>query len=54
MQEQVANIVVFAFAVFLCVVNAVVWTVVSELPLMGVAWLVAAAFCFKVQKWNRG
>jgi hypothetical protein len=48
------TIVVLIFAITLCLVNAVVWTVYSEMPLMGVAWALAAGFCVIVQKWSRG
>ena len=48
------TIVVLVFAIILCLVNAVVWTVYSEMPFMGVAWVLAAGFCIVVQKWNRG
>jgi hypothetical protein len=49
----VSNIVVGLFAILLCSVNAVVWTVVSELPFMGVAWGLAAVACIWLQKWSR-
>jgi uncharacterized membrane protein len=51
---HVTTIVVLVFAIILCLVNAVVWTVYSEMPFMGVAWVLAAGFCVVVQKWNRG
>lgn len=47
------NVLVFFFAVILCLVNAVVWTLVSELPMMGAAWILAAGACFFLQKWTR-
>ena len=47
------NLLVFIFAVTLCLVNAVVWTLVSELPMMGVAWILAAGACIILQKWQR-
>jgi len=50
----VTTIIVLVFAIILCLVNAVVWTVYSEMPLMGVAWVVAAGLCVKLQKWSRG
>jgi hypothetical protein len=50
----VGTIVVLIFAILLCLVNAVVWTVYSEMPIMGVAWVVAAGFCVVVQRWNKG
>jgi len=50
----VASIIVLVFAILLCLVNAVVWTLVSEMPFMGLAWLLAAVFCFYLQKWSRG
>jgi len=49
----VTNILVGLFAIFLCVVNAVVWTLVSEMPFMGIAWLGAAFACIWLQKWSR-
>jgi len=50
----VGNIVVLIFAITLCIVNAAVWTLVSEMPLMGIAWGVAAFACLFLQKWTRG
>ena len=47
------NILVGVFAILLCLVNAVVWTLVSELPVMGIAWLLAAFGCIWLQKWSR-
>lgn len=49
-----ANVIILIFAVTLCIVNAVVWTVVSELPVMGTAWAVAAVACLFMQKWTVG
>jgi hypothetical protein len=31
-----------------------VWTVVSEMPMAGAGWLLAAFGCIFLQKWNRG
>jgi hypothetical protein len=50
----VSNIIVLIFAILLCLINAVVWTLVSEMPFMGLAWLLAAFACFYLQKWSRG
>ncbi len=49
-----ANILVGLFAVSLCLVNALVWTFVSELPVVGVGWVGAAVLCFRLQKWSKG
>ena len=49
-----ANIFVSLFAVMLCLVNAVVWTFVSEMPLMGIVWVGCAGLCLYVQKWSNG
>jgi hypothetical protein len=49
-----ANVLVVLFAIALCLVNAVVWTFVSELPLVGIGWVVAAALCVWLRKWSRG
>jgi hypothetical protein len=48
----VINIVVTLFAIMLCLINALVWTFVSELPLMGAAWVLAAASCLWLHKWS--
>ncbi len=48
------NIVVALFAILLCLINAVVWTFVSEMPIADVGWVLAAAFCFYLQKWSQG
>ena len=48
------NIVVALFAILLCLINAVVWTFVSEMPIAGVGCVLAAAFCFYLQKWSQG
>jgi hypothetical protein len=37
----------------LCVINATVWTFITGLPLVGVAWVLGAAACVKLQKWSR-
>ena len=49
-----ANILVGVFAIILCLINAAVWTFVSEMPLAGIGWILAAAACVKLQKWSRG
>jgi hypothetical protein len=50
----VASVIVLVFAILLCLVNAVVWTVYSDMLFMGLAWLLAAFFCLYLQKWSRG
>lgn len=49
-----SNIIVGIFAVLLCLVNAVLWTFVSQLPIMGVAWLAAAVGCLRIHHWTVG
>lgn len=49
-----ANVITLVFAITLCIVNAVVWTMVSDMPLMGIAWGAAAFGCLLMQKWTRG
>jgi hypothetical protein len=41
------------FAILLCVVNAALWTVYTQLPLASAGWLAAAAACVWLQKWSR-
>jgi hypothetical protein len=50
----VANILVGVFAIVLCLINAAVWTFVSEMPLMGMAWILGAGICVWLQKWSIG
>jgi hypothetical protein len=50
----VGNILVCVFAIILCLVNAAMWTIVSDMPLAGAGWLVAAGGCLFLQKWSRG
>jgi hypothetical protein len=47
------NVLIGVFAVTLCLINAVVWTLVSEMPFMGACWLLAAGLCVYLQKWSR-
>jgi hypothetical protein len=49
----VGSVLVLAFAILLCLINALVWTFVSDMPMMGVAWVLAAAACFWLQKWSK-
>ena len=48
------DVLVVIFAVLLCLVNAVVWTFVSEMPLVGMGWGAAALLCVWLRKWSRG
>lgn len=48
------NVLVVVFAIALCLVNAVVWTFVSEMPLVGIGWCGAALLCVWLRKWSRG
>jgi hypothetical protein len=49
-----ANILVGLFAIMLCLLNAVVWTFISGMPLAGMGWVLAAVACVWMQKWSRG
>lgn len=42
------------FAIFLCLINAALWMVYTEMPLASAGWLAAAAACIWLQKWSRG
>jgi len=48
----VVNLFVGIFAISLCLINAATWAFVTGLPLMGAAWMLAAAVCVKLQKWS--
>jgi len=52
--QSASSIFVLIFAVLLCLVNAMVWTFVSEMPLAGVGWVGAAFACMGLQKWSAG
>ncbi len=52
--SAMANIFATLFAVALCLVNAVVWTFISELPLMGICWVGGAGLCLFLHKWAKG
>ena len=52
--DPIANILVGVFAIVLCLINAVVWTFISEMPLAGIGWVFAAFLCVRLQKWSRG
>jgi len=47
------NILVTLFAVTLCLLNAVIWTFISGMPLVGVCWVGAAAGSYWLHKWSR-
>jgi len=44
---------VLLFAILMCLINAVLWTVVTNMPFASALWLVAAVACFMLQKWSR-
>jgi hypothetical protein len=41
------------FAVLLCLVNAGLWTVYTEMPLASAGWIAAAMACVWLQKWSK-
>lgn len=49
-----ANVVVLILALLLCVVNAAMWTLVTQMPFMGFCWGLAAFACLFLHKWTRG
>jgi hypothetical protein len=48
------NILVCVFAVALCLLNAVIWAFISQMPFIGLCWVGAAALCLVLQKWQKG
>jgi hypothetical protein len=46
------NVLVLFFAVALCLVNAALWTLYSEMPLAGVGWVLAAGACIFLRRWS--
>ena len=51
---SMANMLVCVFAVALCLLNAVIWAFISEMPFVGLCWVGAAALCLVLQKWAKG
>ncbi len=41
------------FAIVLCVVNAALWTVYTNMPLASAGWMLAAIGCVWLHKWTR-
>lgn len=52
--RSASSVLLLLFAVLLCLINAVVWTFVSDMPMAGVGWVVAAAVSVFLQKWSAG
>ena len=52
--ETLADTIACLVAIFLCLVNALVWAFISGLPIVGVLWVVAAGACLKLRAWARG
>ncbi|MFO1282969.1 MAG: hypothetical protein U1F51_10985 [Burkholderiales bacterium] len=52
--RSASSVLLLLFAVLLCLVNALVWTFVSEMPMAGVGWIVAAFVSVFLQKWSAG
>ena len=51
---NVADTIACLVAIFLCLINALVWAFITGLPLVGILWVLAAAACLKLQAWARG
>ena len=52
--ENLADTIACLVAIFLCLVNALVWAFISGMPIVGILWIVAAAACLKLQSWAHG
>jgi hypothetical protein len=52
--DLMANILTCIFAVALCLLNALIWTFISNMPIVGVCWVGAATLCYRLQKWSKG
>lgn len=46
------NVLVLIFALLLCMVNAVLWTVYTQMPLAGAGWVVGAIVTVMLRKWS--
>jgi hypothetical protein len=47
-----SSILVLAFAMLLCLINAALWTLYSDMPVAGLGWLLAAVGCVKLRRWS--
>jgi hypothetical protein len=52
--ENLADTVACLVAIFLCLVNALVWAFISGMTIVGILWIVAAAACLKLRAWAHG
>ncbi len=48
------NVLVLLFAILMCLVNSVLWTVYTDMPIAGIGWLGAAVGCVYLRKWSTG
>lgn len=48
------GILTLLFAILLCLINAVMWLIVSDQPIVAGGWIIAAGACFWLQRWTRG
>lgn len=46
------NVLVLIFALLLCMVNAVLWTVYTQMPLAGAGWVIGAIATVMLRKWS--
>ncbi len=46
------NVLVLILAVLLCLVNAALWTLYSDMPIAGAGWLIAAGACIVLRRWS--
>ena len=46
------NVLVLAFCIVLCGINAALWTLYTDMPLAGAAWIGAAALVIWLRKWS--
>ena len=49
--ENLADTIACLVAIFLCLINALVWAFISGMPIVGILWVCAAAGCLKLQAW---
>jgi hypothetical protein len=48
---QVSTLVLVC-SVLLCLVNAALWTLYSDMPIAGAGWVLAAGACIALRRWS--
>lgn len=50
--NSVMNVAVLFLCVVLCLVNAALWTLYTDMPIVGAAWILAAGVSLWLRNWS--